>query len=134
MTDPTPARVRLQCICGQGFEHTCVVSWERPNGEYLLVPAPAERAIENGQRAEQAEAEAQQWREATGKAIGQLRQAEAALAAFKDQVQAIADEARGSIRQQLGYALAALDEHQEPCPYTHAHTRHWCGYEQCRDS
>lgn len=23
---------------------------------------------------------------------------------------------------------------KNPCPYTHAHTRHWCGYEQCRDS
>lgn len=22
----------------------------------------------------------------------------------------------------------------QPCPYTHSHTRHWCGYEQCRDS
>lgn len=20
------------------------------------------------------------------------------------------------------------------CPYTHAHTRHWCGYSTCRDS
>lgn len=24
------------------------------------------------------------------------------------------------------------DDHR--CPYTHAHTRHWCGYERCRDS
>lgn len=23
---------------------------------------------------------------------------------------------------------------EKTCPYTHAHTRHWCGYEQCRDS
>lgn len=21
-----------------------------------------------------------------------------------------------------------------PCPYTHSHTRHWCGYKECRDS
>lgn len=21
-----------------------------------------------------------------------------------------------------------------PCPYTHSHTRHWCGHLQCRDS
>lgn len=21
-----------------------------------------------------------------------------------------------------------------PCPYTHVHTRHWCGYDQCRES
>lgn len=21
-----------------------------------------------------------------------------------------------------------------PCPYDHAHTRHWCGHVQCRDS
>lgn len=21
-----------------------------------------------------------------------------------------------------------------PCPYTHTHTRHWCGYDQCRKS
>lgn len=20
------------------------------------------------------------------------------------------------------------------CPYTHAHTRHWCGYEGCREA
>lgn len=20
------------------------------------------------------------------------------------------------------------------CPYTHSHTRHWCGYDTCRDS
>ncbi|MFF9844638.1 hypothetical protein [Streptomyces sp. NPDC013740] len=38
---------------------------------------------------------------------------EAALAAFRDSVQAITDEARGGIRQQLGDALAALDEQQE---------------------
>ncbi|MDT9688172.1 hypothetical protein Q5762_07350 [Streptomyces sp. P9(2023)] len=40
-------------------------------------------------------------------------QAEAKLAAFRDRVQAITDEARGGTRQELGYALAALDEHQE---------------------
>ena len=22
----------------------------------------------------------------------------------------------------------------DPCPYTFAHTRHWCGYKTCRDS
>lgn len=35
-----------------------------------------------------------------------------------------------------------LKEHEEEmakkaepeCPYTHPHTRHWCGYETCRDS
>lgn len=34
-----------------------------------------------------------------------------------------------------------LKEHDEekakepnPCPYTHAHTRHWCGYIECRES
>jgi hypothetical protein len=21
-----------------------------------------------------------------------------------------------------------------PCPYTHSHTRHWCGYDGCRES
>ncbi|MFE6815977.1 hypothetical protein [Streptomyces sp. NPDC057677] len=36
--------------------------------------------------------------------------ARARLAAFADQVQTITDEARGGIRQQLGDALAALDE------------------------
>lgn len=24
-------------------------------------------------------------------------------------------------------------EDVEPCPYTHAHTRHWCGRKYCRD-
>ena len=42
-----------------------------------------------------------------------VEQAEAALAAFKDRIEAITDEARGGIRQQLGDALAALDP-QEP--------------------
>ncbi|MBB4984983.1 hypothetical protein [Streptomyces nymphaeiformis] len=40
--------------------------------------------------------------------------AEAALEAFRDRVQAITDEARGGIREQLGYALAALDAHTNP--------------------
>lgn len=39
--------------------------------------------------------------------------ATARLAAFVDQVQAIADEARGGIRQQLGDALAALEDAKE---------------------
>lgn len=38
----------------------------------------------------------------------------ARLAAFRDQVQAITDEARGGIRQQLGDVLAAFEESQEP--------------------
>lgn len=38
---------------------------------------------------------------------------------------------------------AVWDENGEPvtrsalapvCPYTHAHTKHWCGYDGCRDS
>lgn len=24
--------------------------------------------------------------------------------------------------------------HQGECPYSHSHTRHWCGYYTCRDS
>lgn len=32
-------------------------------------------------------------------------------------------------------ALTQLrDELQDPCPYTFAHTRHWCGHALCRDS
>lgn len=23
---------------------------------------------------------------------------------------------------------------RDPCPYTHAHTRHWCGHPDCRES
>ena len=38
----------------------------------------------------------------------------AALDAFRDRVQAITDEARGGIRQQLGNALAALDTDTNP--------------------
>lgn len=30
------------------------------------------------------------------------------------------------------HAYSGDDEHA--CPYTHAHTRHWCGYEDCRES
>lgn len=44
-------------------------------------------------------------------AVQRAEQAEATLAAFRDQVQAITDEARGGIRQQLGDALAVLDRH-----------------------
>lgn len=30
---------------------------------------------------------------------------------------------------------AAKEEVREnPCPYTFSHTRHWCGYADCRDS
>lgn len=46
-------------------------------------------------------------------ATQRAERAEAALASFRDRVQAITDEARGGIRQQLGDVLAALDEHQE---------------------
>lgn len=38
----------------------------------------------------------------------------------------------------LGTAILALAEEileqNEGCPYTHAHTRHWCGNINCRDS
>lgn len=27
-----------------------------------------------------------------------------------------------------------IDLKPNPCPYTFAHTRHWCGYEGCRDA
>ncbi|MFZ3473129.1 hypothetical protein ACODT3_10655 [Streptomyces sp. 4.24] len=40
-------------------------------------------------------------------------QAEGAFLRFRGQVQAIADEARGGIRQQLGHALAALEPPKE---------------------
>jgi len=58
-----------------------------------LAVRASDRAIENGQRAERAEA---------------------ALDAFQGRVQAITDEARGGIREQLGYALAALDARTRP--------------------
>lgn len=36
------------------------------------------------------------------------------------------------------YAMEALNADEGPqlptCPYTHAHTRHWCGYNTCRES
>lgn len=28
----------------------------------------------------------------------------------------------------------AYGDAAEKCPFTQAHTRHWCGYEGCRDS
>jgi hypothetical protein len=28
----------------------------------------------------------------------------------------------------------ASGELPEKCPFTHSHTRHWCGYDTCRDS
>lgn len=27
-----------------------------------------------------------------------------------------------------------MEDEAAPCPYTHAHTRHWCGYPECRGS
>jgi hypothetical protein len=31
--------------------------------------------------------------------------------------------------------LRAREEAEEnPCPYDFSHTRHWCGYEGCRDA
>ncbi len=29
---------------------------------------------------------------------------------------------------------AAIGRDVNACPYTFAHTRHWCGYDTCRDS
>ncbi|MFJ7070162.1 hypothetical protein [Streptomyces sp. NPDC101115] len=67
--------------------------------------------------------------------VQRAERAAAALAAFRDTVQAITDEARGGIRQQLGYALAALDP-QEPQPEAAPHVEpepvcncHWGGLE-----
>lgn len=38
----------------------------------------------------------------------------------------------------LGLAIVdlanAILEDNPPCPFTHAHTRHWCGNNTCRDS
>lgn len=38
----------------------------------------------------------------------------------------------------LGLAIVdlanAILEDNPPCPFTHAHTRHWCGNNACRDS
>lgn len=33
----------------------------------------------------------------------------------------------------VGKLQAELDAYPK-CPYTHGHTRHWCGYEGCRES
>lgn len=32
-----------------------------------------------------------------------------------------------AIHEHTGIAL------DNPCPYTHSHTRHWCGYPMCRE-
>lgn len=50
---------------------------------------------------------------------------------------------RSATNDAVADALLAnlLKEHEEEmakttepeCPYTHAHTRHWCGYDTCRD-
>ncbi len=32
------------------------------------------------------------------------------------------------------FSAEYIHEQCAPCPYTHAHTRHWCGYATCRDS
>lgn len=35
----------------------------------------------------------------------------------------------------LARAITEADQPGETqCPYTFAHTRHWCGHDQCRDS
>ena len=87
--------------------------------------------------AELAEAQRQvvAWKTRAGIRATQRRQherraerAEAALATFKDRVQAVTDEARGGIRQQLGDALAALDEQQEQPPAVPASARCRCGH------
>lgn len=40
-----------------------------------------------------------------------------------------------SIAFQAGQASVSAPEPQTPeCPYTFSHTRHWCGYQACRDS
>lgn len=31
-------------------------------------------------------------------------------------------------------AILARRATEDPCPYTFAHTRHWCGHQQCRES
>lgn len=36
------------------------------------------------------------------------------------------------IREGLDMVIEKYSE-PNPCPYTHAHTRHWCGYEECRE-
>lgn len=72
--------------------------------------------------------------------------ADSALKRLKDQwAHELAEEIRleaqryGANDWSNGFRSAAtmIDPHsreENPCPYTHAHTRHWCGYEQCRDS
>lgn len=37
------------------------------------------------------------------------------------------ESAVGVIKREVGIP-------EESCPYTHAHTRHWCGYDTCRES
>lgn len=44
--------------------------------------------------------------------------------------------ARDAWRMGVLDTLDALNitETESECPYTHAHTRHWCGYPTCRES
>lgn len=37
-------------------------------------------------------------------------------------------------RMPLAERLAEELANVPKCPYTHAHTRHWCGYEGCREN
>lgn len=85
-------------------------------GADLALNAACRKTDEQRQRAERAEADrdcVDRLRKAAldgrNAAVQRADKAEAALEAFRDRVQAITDEARGGIREQLGYALAVLD-------------------------
>lgn len=34
----------------------------------------------------------------------------------------------------LDFSMEGKEFEVQACPYTHAHTRHWCGYDGCRES
>lgn len=38
------------------------------------------------------------------------------------------------LERRLARLRAGLPEYPEPCAFTFAHTRHWCGNPDCRDS
>lgn len=39
-----------------------------------------------------------------------------------------------AIKDQILRVARMLNDADLRCPYTFSHTRHWCGYEDCRDS
>lgn len=60
--------------------------------------------------------------------IDRARLEESHIRDMATEVSAAADEIRKKIADRVANGEPAK------CPYTHAHTKHWCGYEGCRES